>query len=65
MKSKGKKRKIQVTGITGETCSKNAKVSVSHVQCTSNSTVSSNKRKSTELQKFNRPKKEKYMMIMP
>uniref|UniRef100_A0A1X7T7K8 ATP-dependent DNA helicase n=1 Tax=Amphimedon queenslandica TaxID=400682 RepID=A0A1X7T7K8_AMPQE len=44
-KSKGKKRKIQVTGIIddGEPCSKNAKVSVSHVQSTSNSTVSSNK----------------------
>uniref|UniRef100_A0A1X7T2L0 ATP-dependent DNA helicase n=1 Tax=Amphimedon queenslandica TaxID=400682 RepID=A0A1X7T2L0_AMPQE len=60
-KSKGKKRKIQVTGIIddGEPCSKNAKVSVSHVQSTSNSTVSSNKRKSTDLQKSNRPKKSK------
>uniref|UniRef100_A0A1X7SH45 Uncharacterized protein n=1 Tax=Amphimedon queenslandica TaxID=400682 RepID=A0A1X7SH45_AMPQE len=38
---------------------KNAKVSVSHVQSTSNSTVSSNKRKSTDLQKSNRPKKSK------
>uniref|UniRef100_A0A1X7SDK3 ATP-dependent DNA helicase n=1 Tax=Amphimedon queenslandica TaxID=400682 RepID=A0A1X7SDK3_AMPQE len=58
-KSKGKKRKIQVTGIIddGEPCSKNAKVSVSHVQSTSNSTVSSNKRKSTDLQKSNRAKK--------
>uniref|UniRef100_A0A1X7UGW5 OTU domain-containing protein n=1 Tax=Amphimedon queenslandica TaxID=400682 RepID=A0A1X7UGW5_AMPQE len=60
-KSKGKKRKIQVTGIIddGEPCSKNAKVSVSHVQSTSNSTVSSNKRKSTDLQKSNRPIKSK------
>uniref|UniRef100_A0A1X7T6D8 ATP-dependent DNA helicase n=1 Tax=Amphimedon queenslandica TaxID=400682 RepID=A0A1X7T6D8_AMPQE len=60
-KSKGKKRKIQVTGIIddGEPCSKNAKVPVSHVQSISNSTVSSNKRKSTDLQKSNCPKKSK------
>uniref|UniRef100_A0A1X7UA53 ATP-dependent DNA helicase n=1 Tax=Amphimedon queenslandica TaxID=400682 RepID=A0A1X7UA53_AMPQE len=60
-KSKGKKRKIQVSGIIddGEPCSKNAKVSVSHVQSSSNSTVSSNKRKSTDLQKSNHPKKSK------
>uniref|UniRef100_A0A1X7SLU3 Uncharacterized protein n=1 Tax=Amphimedon queenslandica TaxID=400682 RepID=A0A1X7SLU3_AMPQE len=43
----------------GEPCSKNAKVSVSHVQSTSNSTVSSNKRKSTDLQKSNCPKRSK------
>ena len=51
--SKRKKRKIQVTGAndSGEPCSKNVKVSVSHVQSTSNSTVSSNKRKSTDLHK--------------
>ena len=36
---------------SGEPCSKNVKVSVSHVQSTSNSTVSSNKRKSTDLHK--------------
>uniref|UniRef100_A0A1X7U7S2 Uncharacterized protein n=1 Tax=Amphimedon queenslandica TaxID=400682 RepID=A0A1X7U7S2_AMPQE len=37
-KSKGQKRRNQVTGIIDdvETCSKNAKVSVSHVQSTSN-----------------------------
>uniref|UniRef100_A0A1X7VG70 Uncharacterized protein n=1 Tax=Amphimedon queenslandica TaxID=400682 RepID=A0A1X7VG70_AMPQE len=59
-KSKGKKRKIQVTGIIDvEPCSKNAKVSVSHVQGTSNSTVSSNKCRSTDLQKSNCPKKSK------
>uniref|UniRef100_A0A1X7V559 OTU domain-containing protein n=1 Tax=Amphimedon queenslandica TaxID=400682 RepID=A0A1X7V559_AMPQE len=51
----------QVTCIIddGEPCSNNAKVSVSQVQSTSNSTVSSNKRKSTDLQKSNRPKKSK------
>uniref|UniRef100_A0A1X7V568 Uncharacterized protein n=1 Tax=Amphimedon queenslandica TaxID=400682 RepID=A0A1X7V568_AMPQE len=60
-KTKGKNRKIQVTGIIydSEPCSKNAKVSVSHVQSSSNSTVSSNKRKSTDLQKSNCPKKSK------
>ena len=48
--SKRKKRKIQVTGAidSGEPCSKNVKVSLSHVQSTSNITVSSNKRKSTD-----------------
>ena len=51
--SKRKKRKIQ------EPCSKNVKVSVSHVQSTSNSTVSSNKRKSTDLHKSRCPKKSK------
>uniref|UniRef100_A0A1X7TU07 ATP-dependent DNA helicase n=1 Tax=Amphimedon queenslandica TaxID=400682 RepID=A0A1X7TU07_AMPQE len=56
-KSKGKKRKIQVTGIIddGEPCRKNAKVSVSHVKSTSNSTVSSNECKSTDLQNSNCP----------
>uniref|UniRef100_A0A1X7U1H2 Uncharacterized protein n=1 Tax=Amphimedon queenslandica TaxID=400682 RepID=A0A1X7U1H2_AMPQE len=65
-KSKGKKRKIQVTGIIdyGEPCSKNAKVSVSHVQSTSKSAISIKKRKSTDLQKSNRPKTVKYVMIM-
>ena len=59
--SKRKKRKIQVTGAidSGEPCSKNVKVSVSHVQSTSNSTVSSNKRKSTDLHKSRCPKKSK------
>uniref|UniRef100_A0A1X7VGW3 Uncharacterized protein n=1 Tax=Amphimedon queenslandica TaxID=400682 RepID=A0A1X7VGW3_AMPQE len=48
--------KIQLTGIIDvEPCSKNAKVSLSDVQGTSNSTVCSNKRKSTDLQKSNRP----------
>ena len=39
--SKREKRKIQVTGVidSGEPCSKNVKVSVSHVQSTSNSNV--------------------------
>ena len=57
--SKRKKKKIQVTGAidSGEPCSKNVKVSVSHVQSTSNCTVSSNKRKSTELHKSRCPKK--------
>ena len=41
---------------SGEPCSKNVNVSVSHVQSTSNSTVSSNKHKSTDLRK---PKKSK------
>uniref|UniRef100_A0A1X7UWW8 Uncharacterized protein n=1 Tax=Amphimedon queenslandica TaxID=400682 RepID=A0A1X7UWW8_AMPQE len=54
------KRKIQVTGIIDvEPCSKNTKVSVSHVQGTRNSTVSSNKRRRTDLQKSNCPKKSK------
>ena len=44
---------------SGEPCRKNAKVSVSHVQSTSNSTVSSNKRKSTDLHKSSCPKKSK------
>ena len=44
---------------SGEPCSKNVKVSVSHVQSTSNSTVSSNKRKSTDLHKSRCPKKSK------
>ena len=59
--SKRKKRKIQVTGAidSGEPCSKNVKVPVSHVQSTSNSTVSSNKRKSTDLHKSRCPKKSK------
>ena len=59
--SKRKKRKIQVTGAIDscEPCSKNVKVSVSHVQSTSNSTVSSNKRKSTDLHKSRCPKKSK------
>ena len=59
--AKGKKRKIQVTAIidSGEPCSKNVKVSVSHVQSTSNSTVSSNKRKSTDLHKSRCPKRSK------
>ena len=62
--SKRKKKKIQVTGAidSGEPCSKNVKVSVSHVQSTSNSTVSSNKRKSTDLHKS--LKRVKYVMIM-
>ena len=42
-----------------EPCSKNVKVSVSQVQSTSNSTVSSNKRKSTDLHKSRCPKKSK------
>ena len=54
--SERKKRKIQVTGAI-DSCSKNVKVSVSHVQSTSNSTVSSNKRKSTDLHKSRCPKK--------
>ena len=56
--SKRKKRKIQATGALDscEPCSKNVKVSVSHVQSTSNSTVSSNKRKSTDLHKSRCPK---------
>uniref|UniRef100_A0A1X7TQ84 Uncharacterized protein n=1 Tax=Amphimedon queenslandica TaxID=400682 RepID=A0A1X7TQ84_AMPQE len=60
-KSKRKKRKIQVTSIIDdcEPCSKDAKVSVSHVQSTSNSTVSSNKFKSIDFKKSNRPKKSK------
>ena len=41
---------------SGEPCSKNVKVSVSHVQSTSNSTVSSN---STDLHKSRCPKKSK------
>ena len=44
---------------TIDSCSKNVKVSVSHVQSTSNSTVSSNKRKSTDLHKSRCPKKSK------
>uniref|UniRef100_A0A1X7VY80 Uncharacterized protein n=1 Tax=Amphimedon queenslandica TaxID=400682 RepID=A0A1X7VY80_AMPQE len=60
-KSKGKKRKTEVTDIIddGEPCSKNVKVSVSHVQSTSNSTISSNKRKNTDLQMSNCPKNSK------
>ena len=44
---------------SGEPCSKNVKVSISHVQSTSNSTVSSNKRMSTDLHKSRCPKKSK------
>ena len=57
--TKGKKRKIQVTCAidSGEPCSKNVEVSISHVQSTSNSTVSSNKRMSTDLHKSRCPKK--------
>ena len=59
--TKGKKRKIQVTGAidSGEPCSKNIKVSVSNVQSTSNSTVSNNKHKNTDLHKSRCPKKSK------
>ena len=50
-----------MTGVidSGEPCSKNVKVSESHVQGTSNSTFSSNKCKSTDLHMSNYPKKSK------
>ena len=62
--SRRKKRKIQVTGAidSGEPCSKNVKVSVSHVQSTSNS---SNKRKSIDLHKSRCPKKSKMCDVKP
>uniref|UniRef100_A0A1X7VEU3 Uncharacterized protein n=1 Tax=Amphimedon queenslandica TaxID=400682 RepID=A0A1X7VEU3_AMPQE len=59
-KIKGKKRKIEVTCVIddGELCSKNAKVFVSHVRSTSNSTVSSNKQ-GYRFRKSNCPTKSK------
>ena len=65
-KSKRKKRKIEVTGAinSGEPCSKNVKVSVSHVQSTSNSTVSSNEVRVLIYTSLGALKRVKYVMIM-